>query len=178
MSDPAASGQVSTKKPSVASLLLVGGGVLLVVAVIAGLLVPAIAEATARAKITACAGNLRMLYTMQLTYVAQFGGETKEFPTEAGSAFWLKMTRTTPPLVDQTEIEIFLCPVLDTNARGTCEYLGPARPYKSIPGGDAVGADRKANHRRYGGGNILRKSGDVLELPDADFLSVCDKLTP
>jgi hypothetical protein len=175
MSDPAA---VPTNKPSVRSLLLVGGGVVLVVAVIAGLLVPAIVEAKAKVRITSCASNLRHMYTMQMTYAMQFGGETKEYPTETGSAFWLKLTKTTPPLLDKDVVEILLCPVLGTTALGTCEYLGPSQAYKSIAGGDPVGADRKANHQRYGGGNILRKSGDVLSLPDADFLSVCDKLSP
>ena len=172
MSDPA----MSPKKPSLLICLVVGLGVLLAVAVGAGLLLPAIANAKSRARVTSCASNLRMIWTLQMTYQAQFGGPEKLMPVETGSAFWLKLTRTTPSLVDPSEMEIFLCPVHDKSTIGACDYLGPSRPVKTLPGGDPVGADRKGNHRE--GGNILRKSGDVLELQDADFSSVCDRLSP
>jgi hypothetical protein len=170
MSEPVAA--PSPKKSSLIIGLLVGVGILLVVA----LLVPAIADANARARITSCASNMRQIFVMQSTYALQFGGDNREYPTETGSAYWLKLTRTTPPMIGPTELEVLLCPVHDKSAPGTCDYLGPSRPYKALVPADPVGADRKGNHRD--GGNIMKKSGDVLELIDADFLSVCDKLSP
>jgi type II secretory pathway pseudopilin PulG len=154
--------------------LCVGAGGFVVLAILAALLLPAIAKATERAKVVACANNLRQLWMMQQTYATQFGGREKDFPTETGSAFWLKLTRTTPPLLDESEADVLLCPCREPGRK--CDYAGPSRPVKSLQSGDPVGADLQGNHPS--GGNVLRKDGSIHELQDVEFTGVFDRLSP
>ena len=165
-------------KKSVATCLIIGicvavGGVF-VLGILAALLMPAIARATERAKVTACANNLRSLWMLQQTYASQFGGREKDYPAETGSAFWLKLSETTPPLVDPTERDVFLCPCKEGGNR--CDYQGPRQSVKSLKPGDAVGADQAGNHKQ--GGNVLRKDGSVLELDNVEFTGATGTLSP
>lgn len=154
--------------------LCVGVGGFVVLGILAALLLPAIARATERAKVTSCANNLRQLWTLQQTYASQFGGREKDFPTETGSAFWLKLTQTTPPLLDSSEADVLLCPCKDPGKK--CDYAGPSQPIKSLQLADPAGGDLKRNHKS--GGNILRKDGSIHELEGVEFTGVIDRLSP
>jgi prepilin-type N-terminal cleavage/methylation domain-containing protein len=121
--------------------------VIVIIGILAALLLPAITRAIRRARVTSCANNLRQLWTLQ--------------------------TSTTPPLIDATEMEVFLCAVKGDPTPGEIDYFGPGRSVNQLAGGDPVGCDDPDNHREgnssgSGGndasGNVLRKSGDVLEM--------------
>ena len=156
--------------------LCVGVGGIVVIGVLAALLLPAVARATRQARVTMCANNLATLWNMQNVYRAQFGGRMKSMPEQTGSEFWLHLERTQPPLVDVTERDVFHCPLRDEH--GECDYLGPAHPVARIGGSDPVGADKPGNHGPREGGNVLRKSGDVVQLEPRDFQSVSGMLKP
>jgi len=165
------------KKSGVTCLIIglcVGVGGFVVLGILAALLLPAIARATERAKVTACANNLRQLWMLQQTYASQFGGREKDFPTETGSAFWLKLTQTTPALLEESEADVLVCPCKDLGKK--CDYAGPSRPVKSLQPADPVGSDLKGNHKS--GGNVLRKDGSIHELEDVEFTGVFDRLSP
>ena len=149
--------------------------VIVIIGILAALLLPAIAKAIRRARVTSCANNLSQLWKMQNVYMSQFGGRMKGMPTAQGEAFWMALTTTQPPLVDPTVNDIFLCPVKGDSANGECDYGGPAgKPVSRLADGDMVGADDKDNHAEgssgtEGSGNVLRKSGDVLEITGPDW---------
>jgi type II secretory pathway pseudopilin PulG len=154
--------------------ICVGVGGIVILGILAALLLPAIARATELAKVAACSNNLRQLYSLQITYMSVYGGPKKEMPSETGSAFWLKLSKTTPPLV--TEMEIYSCPVLAKPGERSCDYLGPSQSANDLQSPDPVGADRPGNHRE--GGNVIHKDGSVTEHTGIEFTSITGKLSP
>ncbi len=158
----------------------VGGGVL-VVAVLAALLLPAIHKAKQRAQVTMCANNLKQLWTLQNIYTSQFGSRGKKFPEAKGAAFWLHLAKTTPPLVDPSmEQEIFLCPVRTPASTTGCDYLGPTRQVLELKDEEPVGADKPGNHTidRKPGGNVLRKDGSIAEIFESEYKTLVESLSP
>lgn len=153
--------------------------VIVIIGILAALLLPAITRAIRRARVTSCANNLRQLWTLQTTYMSQFGGRMKAMPSTEGSAFWSALTTCTPPLIDQTEMEVLLCPVKGEPAIGEVDYYGPGKSVNKLAGGDVVGCDDPENHKEGSSsagndasGNVLRKSGDVLEMTGNDWNNV------
>ena len=148
--------------------------VIVIIGILAALLLPAIAKAIRRARVTSCANNLSQMWKMQSVYMSQFGGRMKQMPTNQGTAFWHALTTTQPPLIDPSVNDIFLCNVKGDSANGDYDYGGPAGPIARRADGDMVGADLDENHAEgksdEGSGNVLRKSGDVLEISGADWL--------
>jgi prepilin-type N-terminal cleavage/methylation domain-containing protein len=152
--------------------------VIVIIGILAALLLPAITRAIRRARVTSCANNLRQLWTLQTTYMSQFGGRMKNMSPEVGVKFWQILTNVTPPLIDATEQEVLLCPVKGDSNVGDIDFYGPGKSVNKLAGGDPVGCDDPDNHREgssSGGGgsdatgNVLRKSGDVLELNGNEF---------
>ena len=123
--------------------------------------------------VTSCANNLSQMWKMQNVYMSRFGGPMKAMPEATGQTFWRALTTTQPPLIDPTVYDIFICPVLGTSRDGDCDYAGPSRRMNQIADGDPVGADLPENHKEDakgpGSGNVLRKSGDVLEVTGPDW---------
>ena len=153
--------------------------VIVIIGILAALLLPAITRAIRRARVTSCANNLRQMWTLQTTYMSQFGGRMKAMPSLEGVAFWQALTTTTPPLIDPTEMEIFLCPVKGEPQIGEIDYYGPGKSVNRLSGGDPVGCDDPENHREGSSsntndasGNVLRKSGDVLEMNGNEWNTV------
>ncbi len=144
-------------------LLGCGCGGFLVIGILAAILMPAIVRAKERAQATSCANNLSQLWRMQVVYSAQFGGRMKEMPDKTGEAFWMALSRTSPPLIDETSLDIYLCPLRGDSSPGRCDYRGPAKRVSEAGEADPVGADKDGNHRRTGGGNVLLKDGSVTE---------------
>src|ERR1041384_456031 len=85
--------------------------VIVIIGILAALLLPAIARAIRRSKVTQCGNNLSQLWKMEYIYMSQFGGKHKAMPTDSGKAFWKALTTTQPPLIDMTLNDIFMCPV-------------------------------------------------------------------
>lgn len=137
-------------------------------------LLPTAGPSQRRSRVTACANNLAQLWKMQNVYMSQYGGRMKAMPLETGGGFWLKLRDPKINLIDPAMAEIFLCPV--HGEEGTLDYLGPRIHVGELNDGDWVGADRPGNHPD--GGNVLRKSGDVTELPQEDFLRAAGRCTP
>ena len=135
------------------------------------------------ARVTSCANNLSQMWKMQMVYTSQFGGPSKAMPEATGQAFWRALTTTRPPLIDESVNDIFICPVLGTSDSGNCDYGGPAKKVSQLAAGDMVGADLPGNHSEGTGdpasGNVLRKSGDVMEVTGPDWVKLmADPLFP
>jgi prepilin-type N-terminal cleavage/methylation domain-containing protein len=152
--------------------------VIVIIGILAALLLPAIARAIRRSKVTQCGNNLSQLWKMEYIYMSQFGGKHKAMPTDSGKAFWKALTTTQPPLIDMTLNDIFMCPVGGAaNTPNEPDYYGPATKVAVLMDGDYVGSDAPENHPAEssgdpGSGNCLRKSGDVQELNGTEFQSV------
>ena len=165
-----------------------GGGFtlveLLVVIVILGilmaLLLPAIARALRRARVLNCANNLAQLWKMENVYMASplHGGPNRMYPSETGGAFWLKLNTIDPPLIDDFALDIFACPVVGGRGiKGETDYLGPRSDIHFLLDRDYVGSDRPGKHGNDGG-SVLRKSSDVLELEETEFLKAAARCRP
>ena len=85
--------------------------VILCIGMLCALLIPAIHKAIRRSGIAACSGNLSQMWKMVNIYRSHFGCPMKSMPTGTGGAFWRSLEHTSPPLLDATSIETFLCPV-------------------------------------------------------------------
>ena len=155
--------------------------VIVIIGLIAALLLPAIARAIRNAKIIACVNNLSQLNKMSFNYMITHGGPSRAMPQETGGAYWLKLSSVTPPLIDATLKDIFACPAKGVPpAAGATDYRGPAVSANSVPDGDPLGGDKVGNHGPNEGGNILRKSGDVLTVSENDpvWIAASSKLAP
>ncbi|MGH9024275.1 MAG: type II secretion system protein, partial [Acidimicrobiia bacterium] len=149
--------------------------VIVIIGILAALLLPAIARAIRRARVTSCANNLSQLWKMQNVYMSQFGGRMKVMPTVTGTAFWNALQTTQPPLIDPSVADIYLCSVKGDGVPGDIDYFGPGISVNRLGDGDPVGCDDPQNHSGGGGasadegGNVLRKSGDVVEASGKDW---------
>jgi hypothetical protein len=152
-------------------VVVIAGLFLLGVPCLAALLLPAIARATRNAKVISCVNNQSQLWKMMNNYMVMYGGSRKAMPSTTGGAFWLELSRTSPPLVDPSMMDIYECAVEGgPNAAGTTDYRGPAGNVNTFGDGDPVGADKVGNHGRGEGGNVVRKSGDIQTVSEMDPL--------
>lgn len=136
----------------------------------AALMLPAITRATSQAKVTSCMNNLSQLWKMQNIYMSQFGGRLKKMPSETGSAFWLALSKTEPPLIDPLNFDIYVCPVVGFPPPGTeTSYLGPKQEVGTLKAGDIVGCCAPGNHPD-GSITVLMNTGDVLKVGPGDPL--------
>src|SRR5438876_6189517 len=102
--------------------------VIVIIGTLAALLLPAIARAIRRAKVTSCTNNLSQIFKMQSLYMSRYGGRSKAMPTVTGISFWKALTTTNPPLIEASLSDIFICPVGATaSVSGDFDYLGPAK---------------------------------------------------
>ncbi len=146
--------------------------VIVIIGILAALLLPAIARAIRNAKVTGCANNLSQMWKMMGNYMVQFGGSQKKMPEEIGKDFWLKLNKTTPPLIDTSLGDIYACPLSGSGGIAASSYRGPKTNINSASygDGDPVGADQATNHGTNEGGNVIRKSGDVQTCGENDPL--------
>ncbi|MHC4606739.1 MAG: hypothetical protein ACYTAF_07355 [Planctomycetota bacterium] len=138
--------------------------VVVIVVVLVALLTSAFLGGRRLDREISCVGIMAQLWKMQQNYAVVYGGPGKSYPTATGPDFWLALTRTDPPLIDDTLRDLFTCPVRGKPAgKGRTHYRGPASDVNRYPDGDPVGADYADNHSEDGseGGNVLRKSGDI-----------------
>ena len=148
--------------------------VIVIIGILAALLLPAIARAIRNGRVTTCANNLSQLWKMQYNYSVKYGGANKFMPMETSGQFWLKMSDPQTELIDSTMADIFECPIESIPTPGETDYRGPVGNVNKAGDGDPVGADKPNNHSDDGseGGNVLRKSGDVLTVSNSDALWV------
>lgn len=145
--------------------------VIVIIGILAAMLLPAIARAIRRARVTNCANNLSQLWKMQNVYMSMFGGRMKVMPTESGCGFWLKLKDTKPPLIETTGSDIYVCPATGNPATppDQTDYWGPTPNVATLGDGDPVGRDDEL-HPVDDMINILRKSADVIEVQTDDAL--------
>ena len=160
--------------PMVILLICVAGlGIFCVIGILAAMLLPAIARAKNRAQTVMCANNLSRLWRMQNIYSSQFGGREKLFSPRTGEEFWLHLSEPGIRLVDPSMAELYQCPLRDSHDR--CDYRGPVSDVNELQDGGPVGADKRGNHGMRGG-NLLRKSGDVVEIEEGPAWGELDTL--
>src|SRR5262245_56391216 len=82
--------------------------VIVIIAILAGLLLPAIVGALNNTKKTACGNNLGQLWKQMMNYQIQYGGTSKIMPTETGENFWKALTLTTPPMQKAND-DVYVC---------------------------------------------------------------------
>jgi len=151
--------------------------VIVIIGILAGLLLPAIINALIEARVTSCQNNLAQLYRMSQIYQARYKGR---WPAAEGSAFWLALQKTSPPLIEESFSDIFSCPVKgEIVGPGTTDYRGPAGSLSKFELGDPIGGDILGNHGEKYGINVVRLAGDVQKVYRGDPLwDLCDsKLT-
>ena len=81
--------------------------------------------------------------------------------TATGSEFWLALSKTQPPLIDLTMVEIYCCPF--SRKKEGCTYAGPAQDVNELADGDPVGLCDDPGHGETV--VILYKSADVRIVP-------------
>jgi hypothetical protein len=123
-------------------------------AMIAAFLIPAWFKMRRDAKMTGCAGNLLQLWRLAEQYSVRHG----TFPDAKGGDFWRGLT---------DEPRLLTCRMLDP-APGRLDYRGPARDVGTCEPNVPVGADHPGNHGDRRGGNVLRRSGEVLTVLEND----------
>jgi len=135
------------------TLVEVAAGVTLVGIVVA-LLVPAMSRSARFQRVLECEGHLKAMY------VAASKAPTPG-PKEIGSAYWTRLTETTPPLLSK---ETLRCPLVDTADPAASHYLGPCEDPAKAGAKEPIGCDQEHNHSDDGneGGNVLLKSGEVV----------------
>lgn len=150
--------------------------VIVIIGILAALLLPAIARAIRRSKVTGCANNLSQLWKMENVYMSKFGGRMKLMATDLGDDFWLKLMSVT--LIDSTVADIYTCPAKPVvAASNTTHYQGPTGNVNTLLDGDPVGGDGDTDSPTKGephpgegiSGNVIRKSGDVNEYASTDW---------
>jgi len=153
--------------------------VIVIIGILAGLLLPAIAHAIFRANVTACGRNLQQLYQMGTVYAASHRGR---WPTATGEELWLAFQKTDPPLISEGEAEICFCPVLAREREiAQTDFRGPSVPVSKLTAAnEPLGADKVGNHGERYGGNVLRRDGSILEVGLTDPLwdQCLHKLSP
>ena len=152
--------------------------VIVIIAILAGLLLPAVAHILFRVKVANCGHNLKQLYQMGSVYATSHRGD---WPKERGEALWSSFATSRPPLLEEDHLEILRCPVLGEKYEpGACDYRGPRDPVIRLRPVDPMGADKLGNHGDGYAGNVLRRDGSVVEVGlDEKLWLDCDaKLSP
>ena len=151
--------------------------VIFVLICLGALLTSAVYKALRRARFISCISGLSNLWKMENVYMAR-NGRMGLYPPETGGAFWLKLNVTDPPLIKDSDLEIFFCPVVDREVvKGGTDYLGPRMNVQQLGCDDWIGGDRPGNHGRNGG-NMLRKNADIFELEPTEFLEAASRCRP
>jgi hypothetical protein len=99
-------------------------------------------------------------------YAQKFGGPERRFPSETGKAFWLKLTQTKPPLIDADQLEVLICPYIEsTEGPPSTTYSGPSKDVNVLKDEDVIGCCRHPDHPD--GTMFIRKDGEILMLKGA-----------
>jgi hypothetical protein len=121
-------------------------------------------------KRTDCATQLSKLWMLQTVYMSQFGGKMKRMPSETGPAFWLKLTSVVPPLIDNTQMDVLVCPLSKEKSRpGFTTFRGPKIDVARLRGDEPVGACEPGLHPD-GTINVLLKNGEIRTVDSDDEL--------
>jgi hypothetical protein len=122
--------------------------------IVIALLVPALSRGARFQRVLECEAHLHTMYDAQ-------SKAPPPGPKDTGSAFWIRLTETTPPLLSK---ETLRCPLADSSERAASSYLGPCEDFAKAGAKEPIGCDLENNHSDDGreGGNVLLKSGEVV----------------
>ena len=151
--------------------------------ILAAVKIPLLVQSWTAERRQHCATNLATLWKMKNIYMASGYGHRTWGSIPTGSNFWLHldMEPGNPQLIDDFELEIFFCPISGhTPRKGKTDYLGPRLIIQQLGDGEWIGADHPDNHGPggTGGGNVLRKAGDILYLPADEFRDAARRCRP
>ena len=126
-----------------------------------------------RERVASCAHRLQTLWKGQNIWISSRRPSRGPLgPNPTGKAFWVRLTKRTPPIVAPDAIDVFSCPFRLDAEPGEIHFLGPATDrIMHLGRTDPVGCDEWDNHGEDGGrgGNVLRKTGDVIETTGAEW---------
>jgi prepilin-type N-terminal cleavage/methylation domain-containing protein len=152
--------------------------VIVIIGILAGLLVPAIAGVIHEGKSVACRSNLQQLHKLGTMWSASHKGH---WPQGQGGELWVSFTKTRPPLLAQGQCEILRCAHNDAPASpDETDFLGPVQSYGRIPDTGVLAADKDGNHGEGRALNVLRKDGSAqsFDLDDPIWETVRAQLKP
>lgn len=152
--------------------------VIVIIAVLAGLLLPAVAGILDEVRIVNCGNNLKQLYQLANVYATSRKGQ---WPKGRGEDLWLSFATTNPPLLEEDHLEVLRCPVLgEAFEHGVCDYRGPKDAVTRLRPVDPVAADKAGNHGERRGGNVVRRDGSLVQagLDEKLWLDCESKLGP
>lgn len=115
-----------------------------------------------------CGRNLLTLWNRMGHYPSLFGGRMKALPAETGPEFWLKLTRTDPPLLRPIELGFLVCPSThEVPKPGVTSYRGPLTIVSRLNSDDPIGCCEPEAHADRSI-VILLKSGDLRKAKPGD----------
>ena len=131
------------------------------ISLLAFFLLPPITRSVQVARRQSCANNLRQLYRLGTTYASTHDGQWSD---ATGSGLWRSFAKTSPPLIDQDDLEVLICPLqTEEPIKGRCDYLGPRKTASPLKPGEALGACTHGRHDGDTHGSVLLKDGRVKE---------------
>jgi type II secretory pathway pseudopilin PulG len=125
-----------------------------IVGIVVALVIPAWTRSSRFEQVLECQARLKALHAASLKAPAPAADQV-------GGAYWVRLTKTTPPLLDESALR---CPLVHDPAAPACHYLGPATDPAKADAKDPIGSDRIFNHSsdEKQGGNVLLKNGSVV----------------
>ena len=94
----------------------------------------------------------------------------KRMPLESGPDFWLKLSRTKPPMIAGQDFDLLVCPASKEKPRaGRTTYRGPRGDVNRLGDDAVVGCCRPGLHPD-GTITVLLKSGKVKPVGPSDPL--------
>jgi prepilin-type N-terminal cleavage/methylation domain-containing protein/prepilin-type processing-associated H-X9-DG protein len=146
--------------------------VIAVIAILAGMLLPALQHARDKARKIECIGNLKQIGLAVRMYSLEYCERYPSSVTSAGEAF--EMLRSGGYL---EEVSIYVCPSTSDSITVN-NLLGAQYSYGYAPGindmsstDSALSCDKRTNHRKYG--NILFADGHASGFAGAAWTNNC-----
>ena len=143
--------------------------VIAIIAILAGLLLPALARAKERARATLCLNNLKQLHLGWNLYSLEFDrlapnddyGDTKAINSWAGNVMTYEVQAQFPPITDSTNTKV----MLERTHGRIGPYVGSVAPYRcpSDQSYAILGGQRRARVRSYSMNMFI---GDSTRGPD------------
>jgi prepilin-type N-terminal cleavage/methylation domain-containing protein len=152
--------------------------VIVIIGILAGLLLPVIANAIFQTKVTQCLNSQSQLYKLGTLYSSSHMGR---WPAGKGEELWLSFRRMTPPLIEEGHASLLACAVRDEDVGpDETHYRGPGVPFAKLGLCDPLCADKVGNHGEKHGGNVLNKDGSVQthDLGSPKWEECATKLSP
>lgn len=136
-----------------------------------------VSQSLRKSRVIQCQSHLRVLWQAQFDFAASEANTCcGPMKTHVGGDFWLKLQRGRRAVVDS--YDRFYCPLAGEGAvEGRTSYRGPQRNVNKLDDDDVIGADKEGNHGSGLGGNVIFKTGDIVEATETDPLWIRARTT-